>query len=100
MPKISVEVPHQLGEAEAATRIRNLLADMKQKYATYFSDLEETWTGNDGRFKAKAMGFNVSGAVDVQPARVSITGDLPLAATPFKGRVEQMIRQEAERLLT
>ncbi len=99
MPKIAIDVPHALGEEEAAARIKNLLADMKQKYASYFSDLEETWSGNDGRFKAKAMGFNVSGAVDVQSALVSITGDLPLAATPFKGRVEQMIRQEAERLL-
>ena len=99
MPKISVEVPHQLGEEEAATRIKNLLADMKQKYASYFSDLEENWNGNDGRFKAKAMNFNVSGTVDVEPSLVTIKGDLPLAATPFKGRVEQMIRQEAERLL-
>jgi hypothetical protein len=81
MPKIAIDVPHALGEEEAAARIKNLLADMKQKYASYFTDLQEEWSGNDGRFKAKAMGFNVSGAVDVQPARVSITGDLPKCST-------------------
>lgn len=99
MPKLSIDVPHELGEEEAATRLRTLLADLKRQYHAYFTDLEETWTGNDGRFKVKAMGFNVAGTVAVEPARVAFNADLPLAATPFKGRIEQMVRHEAERLL-
>ena len=99
MPKLSIDVPHRLSEEEALTRIQTMLGDMKRQYATYFSDLEETWTGNDGRFSVKAMGFNVSGTIAVEPARVALNADLPLAATPFKGRIEQAIREEAERLL-
>ena len=99
MPKVAIVVPHQLGEAEALARLQHLLSDMKVRYATYFSDLEEQWSGNAGRFSAKAMGFNVKGSVAVRPAEVAIDADLPLAATPFKGRVEQMIRQQAEQLL-
>ena len=99
MPKLSIVVPHRLSEDEAAARIRNLLADMKRQYAAYFTDLEESWNGNDGRFKVKAMGFNVSGTIDVQPSEVRLDADLPFAAMPFKGRIEQVIREEAERLL-
>lgn len=99
MPKLSIEVPHELGEEEAATRIKHLLVEMKRQYHAYFTDLEETWTGNDGRFKVKAMGFNVAGSVGVEPTRVAFDADLPLAASPFKSRIEKMVRQEAERLL-
>lgn len=99
MPKLSIEVPHQLGEDEAATRVKSLLEDLKRQYHAYFTQLQESWSGNDGSFKVKAMGFDVSGTVDVEPTRVTFDANLPLAATPFKGRIEQMVRQEAERLL-
>lgn len=99
MPKVSIVVPHRLGEEEALTRLQHLLSDMKSRYATYFTDLEERWSGNEGRFSVKAMGFNVTGGVTVRPTEVAIDADLPLAATPFKGRVEQMIREQTERLL-
>ena len=99
MPKLSIVVPHQLTEAEALSRIQGLLADMKRQYATYFTDLQESWSGNEGRFSVKAMGFNVSGTVAVEPSRVEINADLPFAATPFKGRIEQVIREQTERLL-
>ena len=99
MPKLSIDVPHHLSEEEALTRIQRLLEDLKRQYANYFTDLKESWSGNDGRFSVKAMGFNVAGSLSVEPSRVGITADLPLAATPFKGRIEQAIRQEAERLL-
>lgn len=99
MPKLSIVVPHRLSEAEALGRIQRLLEETKDRYATYFSDLQESWSGNDGRFSVKAMGFNAAGTVSVKPAQVAIAADLPLAATPFKGRIEQAIREEAERLL-
>lgn len=99
MPKLSVVVPHHLPQEEALGRIQGLLNDLKRQHADRFTDLEERWSGNDGRFSVKAMGFNVSGALSVQPSQVEITGDLPFAATPFKGRIEQAIRERTERLL-
>jgi hypothetical protein len=99
MPKLSIVVPHHLTESEALSRIQGLLGDVKQQYATYFTDLHESWTGNDGTFSLKAMGFNVSGSVSVKPSQVEMRADLPLAATPFRGRIEQVMREETERLL-
>lgn len=99
MPKISIVVPHQLGEEEARARIQHLLTDMKSRYASYFTDLQEQWSNNTGRFSVKAMNFNVKGGVTVRPTEVAIDADLPLAATPFKGRVEQLIREQAKQLL-
>lgn len=99
MAKLDVVVPHQLGEAEAASRVRRLLGDLKTRHADRFTDLHEVWTGNDARFSLRAMGFATAGTLAVGPDRVRLVGDLPFAARPFKGRIEAAIRAEAERLL-
>ncbi len=100
MPKIAVTVPHQLTEAEALERVKGLLGDLKQEYAGTFSQLQESWQNSEGTFAVKAMGMDLSGDLSVKPDRVDLNGKLPLTAAPFKGRVEQMIRQRMERLLT
>lgn len=99
MPKMKIVVPHELTPDEALGRVKGLLADLKEQHAGQFSQLQEQWQNNRGDFKAKAMGFDVAGSVDVRPAEVEVSGDLPFAATPFKGRVEGMVRERLERLL-
>jgi hypothetical protein len=99
VPKMSVVVPHRLTEDEALARVKGLLGQLKAEHQREISDLRETWTDHRGEFAAKAMGFNVSGSVEVRPGEVRVEGDLPFAALPFKGRIEEMIRQRGERLL-
>jgi hypothetical protein len=100
MPQMSVVVPHNLSQDEARARIQNLLNDLKAQYGDRFSDLQESWSDHEGRFALKAMGFNVSGTLSVKPSEVELTGDLPFAAAPFKGRIEEVIRERAQRLLS
>ena len=99
MPKLNVVVPHRLSQDEAKARIQNLLTDLKTQYAGRFEDLQESWSDHEGRFSVRAMGFKVSGTLAIRPSDVELSGDLPLAATPFKGRIEEVIRERAERLL-
>ncbi|CAA9577067.1 MAG: Putative polyhydroxyalkanoic acid system protein (PHA_gran_rgn) [uncultured Thermomicrobiales bacterium] len=99
MANLEVTVAHRLGEAEAASRVRRLLGEMKTRHADRFTDLREEWDGNTGRFSARAMNFNLAGTLAVGPDRVDVRGDLPFAARPFKGRIETMIREELGRLL-
>ena len=100
MPKMSVNVPHRLGQVEALSRVQGMIGHLKQRYGDQISDLREEWNGNSGTFSLKAMGFNVSGRLVVTEGAVEMDGDLPLMAAPFKGQIEQMVRQETERLLT
>lgn len=99
MPKMSVTVPHSLGQAEALARVQTMIGGLKRQYGDQLSELQEQWTGPDGQFSLKAMGFHVSGRVHVSDRDLTLDGDLPLMAAPFKGQIEQMVRQEAERLL-
>ncbi len=99
MPKMSVSVPHRLGQAAALARIQTMIGQLKAKHGDQITDLHEEWSGPTGEFSLRAMGFNVSGALVVTETTVEMDGNLPLMAGPFKGQIEEMIRQEAEQLL-
>ena len=99
MPKLNMTVPHSLGTEEAKRRIQGAIADAKTRYADQVSDLHERWQGDRGEFSGRAMGFNVSGNLNVRDDAVEISGDLPFAAAMFKGQIEAMIRDRATKLL-
>jgi hypothetical protein len=99
MPKISLSVPHQLGQEVAKSRIVGLMADSRNRFAGQVSDMAESWNGYVDAFSFRALGFSVSGKLDVQPAQVLIELNVPLAAYPLKGRIEKEILAHARELL-
>ncbi|MFZ4589528.1 MAG: polyhydroxyalkanoic acid system family protein [Ignavibacteria bacterium] len=99
MPKIELNIPHELSQAEALTRIQNFLSELKNEHTDQIKDLEESWNGNIGEFSFKISGFKVSGSLEVGESAVVIKGDLPFAAIFFKGQIEDTIRAKAMELL-
>jgi len=99
MPKISLSVPHQLGQEAAKNRIAGLMADSRGRFAGQVSQVAESWNGYVDAFSFRAMGFSVNGKLDVQAAHVLIELNLPLAAYPLKGRIENEILTHARELL-
>lgn len=99
MPKMSMQIPHALSREEAQTRITGMLGDLKEQYGDKITDLHEEWHGDTGSFSFKAMGFNLSGTLQVTDKDVKVNGDLPWAAKPFQGSIEATIRERTERLL-
>ncbi|HYJ13225.1 MAG TPA: polyhydroxyalkanoic acid system family protein [Thermomicrobiales bacterium] len=99
MPKSTVHVQHTLGQQEALSRLKNILASAKDQYGDRISDLQEHWTDDGGTFSFRAMGFKISGNLKVTNHDVAITGEYPFAAMPFKGTIESTLRERAERLL-
>lgn len=99
MPSLNIVVPHALGQAEAASRLKSLLEKVKEKYGAQISNLEESWGDNSGDFSFSAMGFKTSGKINVDPGEVRIDGHLPLAAALFKGRIEEAIREQIVKTL-
>ena len=99
MPKIELNIPHELSQSEALTRIQNFLPQLKEQHSDKIKDLEESWNGNTGEFKFTLSVFKVSGALQVYDNFVLITGELPFAALLFKGQIENIIREKAMELL-
>ena len=97
---MNVCVQHHLTQGEAASRIRNLIGELKQKFGERIQNLQETWSGNGGTFSFETMGFKLSGTLSVGPSEVQIDGSLPFAALPFRGIVEEAILEKARDLLS
>lgn len=99
MPKSTITVPHTLGQAEALSRLKNILSEAREQHGGRISDLQENWTPDGGTFSFRAMGFKISGVLKVTDDEVEIVGDYPFAAVPFRGTIESTLRERAERLL-
>lgn len=100
MPKMKVSVPHNLTTDDAKQRLENFVGILKQEYGSNLDDIREDWQGNKGTFSFKAMGMSVEGNVLVEPNEVFIEGDLPIAALPFKGKIESTIKDQLKTLLS
>ncbi|MBV9773871.1 MAG: polyhydroxyalkanoic acid system family protein [Gemmatimonadetes bacterium] len=87
MPRYHKEVPHDLGRAEAAARLR-----ATAEWARGFSDLEGTWEGNTFAFSLSVQGIGVGGTVEVDEDALRLNAHLPLIAMPFAGWLPRVMR--------
>jgi hypothetical protein len=96
---LDISVPHRLGREAALVRVQSFLDEMRQSYSHEISDLRGQWDENLLEFSFAARGLTVQGRLVVEELFVRVAGPLPLAALFFRGRIEQTIRQELQRLL-
>jgi hypothetical protein len=99
MPKINLSVPHNLSQEDAKFRVTSAIADCRTRFSGRLGNVTECWTAYTNAFSFKAMGFFVSGQLDVQPGQLHVELHLPLAAYPFKSRIESEILAHARQLL-
>ncbi|MDX1965215.1 MAG: polyhydroxyalkanoic acid system family protein [Pirellulales bacterium] len=100
MPKISVTVPHTLDQPAALRSMQNLVTQTLARSSDRLSGVQHTWVGNLLEISFKAMGFDISGQLQVEPKEVHVTGQIPLAAYFFQSQIEGEIRQQLQRALT
>lgn len=99
MASFDMSIPHQLPQEEALKRIQQTLVQLKQEHGDKISKLTEEWNGNTGRFSLTAMGFDISGTLQVTPDAIHLEGELPFAASLFKGTIKSLISEKATALL-
>jgi hypothetical protein len=99
MAGFKVTVPHSLGRQTAQDRVAQFLDSVRQRYAADISNVRGDWQDNLLEFGFTAVGMPISGTLVVEEQQVQVSGPLPLMAMMFRGKVEQTIRGELERLL-
>jgi hypothetical protein len=99
MPKITVTVPHQLGQQDAAARLQSFVARLKEKHQDQVSNLQEEWTDNALKFGFKTFGFQFQGTGNVSDTDAKLDVDIPFAAMMFKGKIETEMRDTLTRVL-
>jgi hypothetical protein len=99
VPKFQLEVPHQLGAAEAKSRLERFIEMLQGQFGEKVSDLSQGWAGNTLNFGFKTFGIKINGAIDVRDDALAVVGDIPFAAMMFKGKIESEIREQLGRLV-
>ena len=100
MANISMVIPHRLKQDEALKRVKGLLNNTQKQFAKEITDLHEEWKGYTGIFSFSAMGFPISGTLTVGQSKVELSGKLPFLASLFKGKIESVIKQQADSILS
>ncbi|MGM0486872.1 MAG: polyhydroxyalkanoic acid system family protein [Planctomycetota bacterium] len=100
MPSFGTEVEHQLGQEEATKRLKGLLDQVRRQYGEFVTRLESNWTDNVLTFSLVTYGFKIDGNLTVEDQLVRLSGQLPLAAIAFRGKIEQSIVGELRRELS
>jgi type IV secretory pathway TrbF-like protein len=100
MPAFNTEVTHQLGQHEATERLKNLLNQVREQYKDFVTEVRGDWADNVLNFSLKTYGFLIDGTLTVDDQSARLDGNLPFAALPFRGKIEQSIADELRRELT
>jgi len=100
MPQFAVVVPHSLSREDARNRLDQLIERMRSQHGDRLNDMQGGWVSDILNFSFSTMGMAISGAMNVEDDRVSVRGQLPLAASFFRGKIEQTIRSELQNVLT
>jgi hypothetical protein len=99
MPRLSLEVPHSLGQDEATSRLKEKFAAALAEHRDRVSDFQEQWQDHALSFSFRTMGVKIGGSLAVEPERVNFDLSLPFAAMLFRGAIEDRLRQEVTALL-
>lgn len=96
-----VEIPHDLGLAEARRRIADGITQADGLFAKAGIAVDRmAWTGDHLDFAMAAMGQKVDGQVDVGAETVRVEVRLPLLLALFAQQIQKRVGKEGNLLLT
>lgn len=100
MPKFSTEVSHSLGQADATERLKDFVQDAQKRFGEHVDKMDGSWNDSVLDFSISTFGMKITGTMTVNESAVQVGGQLPLAAMPFRGKVEQTIADELKQALS
>jgi len=98
MSNLSVDVPHDLGAAEARRRIESSAGSLLGRLPAGASATHR-WNGNRLDLDIQALGQALKGAIDVQEQLVRVEVSLPPALSFLRPLIESGIRRGGAEML-
>ncbi|HEX8579142.1 MAG TPA: polyhydroxyalkanoic acid system family protein [Allosphingosinicella sp.] len=95
---IVVDLPHQLGAAEAKARIAGGIGRLRD-HLPAGAQVQSSWTGDRMDLSVEAMGQQVSAKIDVQEKVVRLEVTLPGFLSFFASKVESLMRRHGTEML-
>ena len=100
MAKFNVAVQHQLDRETVVIKLRDFSDSMRDRVMAEVTEVSESWDDSGNlAFSFKAMGFTVSGQVVTCERQVTVSGNMPFAALPFRGAIETKVVEKLREVL-
>src|SRR5688572_11293258 len=99
MPGFATQVSHSLPQQQAAEKLKLFVENVRREHGAKVQNLRGQWRDSTLDFAFTAYGMAVEGSLVVEETHVRVEGTLPLAATLFRGQIEQTIRGELVKIL-
>jgi len=100
MGQIRTIIPHQLGSAEAKSRLCSFIGSMMREYPDQVHNLEMKFSGPELQVKFSAYGFEYDWTVYVGDREIELTGKFPETANPYRGKIEKTVVGKIEDVLS
>jgi len=100
MPEFKTEIPHTLGQQAAAERLKGFVDAIRERYKDQVSAVQGEWKDpHTLEFGLTTFGITISGQLNIQEELVRVTGQIPIAALMFKGKIVSGIEEGLQRAL-
>ena len=102
MRPITVQIPHNLGRAEARHRLQHGFANIEQTLSGGLlgaGTFNNHWEGDRLHFIGRGLGQQISGTLDVQDESVRLEIDLPQMLAALAERISRQVQQAGQKLL-
>jgi hypothetical protein len=96
---ITVNIPHELGRAEARRRIDEGFSRFSSQLGGGVGALTKSWDGDRLNFSLTAMGQAISGVIDVAESVVKLEVLLPNLLAMIAGKLKGRLQTEGQLLL-
>lgn len=96
---ITVNIPHELGRAEAKKRIDEGFSRFSSQMGGMADAFTKSWEGDKLNFSLQAMGQAISGSIDVLDASVRLEVLLPNLLAMVAGKLKGRLQKEGTLLL-
>ena len=96
---IVVSIPHNLGKAEAVSRLKAGLGRVIESFGGKLAVVEEKWTEEHLDFRIPALGQTTRGTVDVEHDHVRLEVELPWALGLLAQKAKALMQQRGKLLL-
>ena len=97
---LSINIPHQLGRAEARRRLENGFANLVSQLPGGAPTVQQRWEGDRMSFSVGALGQSVTGVIEVFESSVKMDIQLPALLGMLAGGLKGRLQKAGQLLLT
>ena len=93
---IVMTFPHDLGVAEAKTRVNERFDLLKREYVDKIGRAEIAWVGDVAHLRVGALGQTATAEIDIKPAEIRVEVHLPWLLAAMANKIEALVQSNAK----